>query len=175
MKYFRCDGRFSIVYKYHVRLLMHFTSVKPINLPHNLYRNLVKMAKKVQNRMDDHQASLYHHDLIKFIFLHQCTQKNISWETFMQSTVFMPSTSHPTSNSTPPTSSKVGEVVSSSKIPLKKTPSEEITQAYIRGKKLMFSPRRQERAKHTSVDKEASPHHHETSILKHVHKNGENH
>ncbi len=47
MRYFTCEGRFSRLYQYHIRLLMHFTTVKPLNLPHNLYRNLVKMTKKV--------------------------------------------------------------------------------------------------------------------------------
>jgi len=70
MKYFTCEGSFSATYKYHVRLLTHFTNVKPLNLPYYLYRNLGKMAKKVQNKMNDHEASLYHHALIKIIVLH---------------------------------------------------------------------------------------------------------
>ena len=43
MKYFTREGRFSRLYQYHVRLLMHFTSVEALNLPHYLYRSMVKM------------------------------------------------------------------------------------------------------------------------------------
>jgi len=34
----------------------------------------------------------------------------------------------------------------------------------------VFAPRGEERAKPTSVDREASPHHHETSFHKHFHE-----
>lgn len=170
MKYFTCESRSSAMYKYHIRLLMHFTDVKPLNLPHYLYKTLVKMAKKVQNRKGDHQASFYHHALIKIIVLHQLEQMSISWETFMQSTVFLPSTSQPTKHSTPPASSKSSEVSSCSRVSVKKTPRAEITQTYIRGKRLVFSPREKERAKPTLVHREASPHHHETSFHEHIHE-----
>ena len=83
MKYFTCEGRFSRLYKYHVRLLMHFTGVKPLNLFYYLYKILAKMAEKVQHRESDHQAILFHHALIKFIFLHQLVDNNITWETFI--------------------------------------------------------------------------------------------
>ena len=47
MRYFTCEGRFSRFYKYHVRLLMHFTGVKILNLPYYLYKSLDKMVEKV--------------------------------------------------------------------------------------------------------------------------------
>ena len=34
----------------------------------------------------------------------------------------------------------------------------------------MFAPRGEERAKPTSIDREASPHHHETSFHVHIHE-----
>ena len=34
MKYFSCEGRFSHLYAYHIRLLMHFTRVRMMNLPY---------------------------------------------------------------------------------------------------------------------------------------------
>ena len=70
MKYFTCEGRFSRLYQYHIRLLMHFTSIKPLNLPNCLFRSLVKMTEKVQSKGRNHQASLFHHDVIKMIVLH---------------------------------------------------------------------------------------------------------
>jgi len=147
---------------------MHFTDVKPLNLSHYLYKNLVKMAKKVLNKKDDHQASLYHQDLIKIIVLHQLEKRNISWESFMQSTVFLPSISEPTSHRTPPSSSKPREVGSSSRVWLNKTLRAEITLTYIRGNRLVFSPKEEERAKPTSVDREVAPHHHETSVGRNI-------
>ena len=44
MKYFTCEGRYSRLYAYHVRLLMHFTGVKERNLPHYLYKSIEKMS-----------------------------------------------------------------------------------------------------------------------------------
>jgi len=34
IKYFTCEGRYSKVYSHHIRLLMHFTRVKLLNLPY---------------------------------------------------------------------------------------------------------------------------------------------
>jgi len=44
IKYFTCEGRFSRLYAYHIRLLMHFTRVKMLNLPYFMFRNIEKMA-----------------------------------------------------------------------------------------------------------------------------------
>ena len=44
MKYFTCEGRFSRLYSYHIRLLMHFTRVKMLHLPYYLYRSIDKMS-----------------------------------------------------------------------------------------------------------------------------------
>jgi hypothetical protein len=106
MNYFTCEGIFSKLYKYHVRLLIHFTGLKPLNLSYYLYKSLDKMVEKVQHRISDHQASLFHHALIKIIVLHKLAQMNITWETFIHSNVFLSSASQPTSQSTPSTPSK---------------------------------------------------------------------
>ena len=37
MKYFTCEGRFSRLYSYHIRLLMHFTRIKMLYLSYYLY------------------------------------------------------------------------------------------------------------------------------------------
>jgi len=50
MKYFTCEGIFSRIYTYHIRLLMHFTRVRMLNLPYFLYRNIEKMAHFVQKK-----------------------------------------------------------------------------------------------------------------------------
>lgn len=47
VKYFTCEVRFSSLYNYHIRLLMHFTKVKLLNIPYYLYMSIDKMAYKV--------------------------------------------------------------------------------------------------------------------------------
>ena len=54
MKYFTCEGSFSRLYQYHIRFLMHFTSIKPQNIPNYLFRSLAKMTQKVKNKGRDH-------------------------------------------------------------------------------------------------------------------------
>jgi len=44
MKYFTCEGKFSRLYTYHIRLLMHFTRVMMLNLPYFLFKNIENMA-----------------------------------------------------------------------------------------------------------------------------------
>lgn len=89
MKYLTCEGGFNRLYQYHIILLMHFTSKKPLNLPNYLFRSLVKMTKKVQSKIRDHQASLFHHALFKVIFLHQLTWIKMSWEAFLEATALL--------------------------------------------------------------------------------------
>ena len=79
IKYFTCEGRYSRIYSYHIRLLMHFTRVKLLNLPYYLYRSIEKMASVVKKRSYAHQMqSLFHHSLDKMIVLHQLEQQGIS-------------------------------------------------------------------------------------------------
>jgi hypothetical protein len=39
-KYFTCEGRFDIIHTHHIRLLMHFTGRRPLNLPFFLHQSL---------------------------------------------------------------------------------------------------------------------------------------
>jgi len=50
IKYSTCEGTFSSLYTYHVRLLMHFTRVRMMNLPYFICRNIEKMALYVQRK-----------------------------------------------------------------------------------------------------------------------------
>ena len=79
MKYFTCEGRFSWVYAYHIRLLMHFTRTQLLNLPFFLYRSIEKMASTVQKKPSSQQkVCLFHHSLVKIVILHQLEKKGIS-------------------------------------------------------------------------------------------------
>lgn len=89
MKYFTCEGKFSRLYSYHIRLLMNFTRVRMLNLPYFLFRNIEKMAHFVQKKPYPQQmSSLYHYSLIKMIVLHHLSLLNISWETFIAHDIF---------------------------------------------------------------------------------------
>ena len=50
MKYFSCEGRFSRIYTYHIRLLMLFTRVRLLSIPYYLFRSIEKMTFIVQKR-----------------------------------------------------------------------------------------------------------------------------
>ena len=71
IKYFSCEGRFSRLYTYHVRLLMHFTRVRMMNLPYFICRNIEKMATLVQRKpLHQQLTNIYHFSLINIVFLH---------------------------------------------------------------------------------------------------------
>lgn len=40
IKYFTCEGRFSQLYAYHIRLLMHFNRLNMMNIPYFMFRNI---------------------------------------------------------------------------------------------------------------------------------------
>ena len=65
MLYFTCEGRFSRVYSYHIRLLMHFTRVRMMNIPFSCARNIERMVPLMQRKSPAQQhRSLYHYGLI---------------------------------------------------------------------------------------------------------------
>jgi len=43
IKYFTCEGRFSRLYAYHIRFLMHFTRVRMMSIPYFIYKNIERM------------------------------------------------------------------------------------------------------------------------------------
>ena len=89
MKYFTYEGRYSRLYSYHVRLLMHFTRVKMLNFPYYLYRSIDKISSIVRRRSPSQKMqSLFHHSLIKMVVLHQFEQQGIPWDVFIDHEVF---------------------------------------------------------------------------------------
>lgn len=147
IRYFTCEGRFSRLYRYHIRLLMHFTSRKPLNLSNYLCKRQIKMAEKVQNKGVSHSTSLCHHALIKIIFSHQLSQANMSWEALLQSISLPSAASKPSRKSNPSASSKPPEVGSLSRS-VEKSPRAsttrasraEVTKTYKRGKRIQLTP-----------------------------------
>ena len=89
MRYFTCEGRFTQVYSYHIRLLMHFTRVRMMNIPIFLFQNIRRMVSKLQKKTPAQQdRSLYHYGLIQLIVSYQLTQQGISWEEFISREFF---------------------------------------------------------------------------------------
>ena len=71
MHYFTCEGIFSQVYSYHIRLLMHFTRVRMMNIPVFFFQNIQKMVPTLQRKTPTQQyRSLHHYGLIQLVVLH---------------------------------------------------------------------------------------------------------
>ena len=72
---FSCEGRFLRLYAYHVRLLMHFTRVRMMNIPYFMFRNIERMVVLVQKKTPSQQhRSIYHYALIKIVVVHHLAQ-----------------------------------------------------------------------------------------------------
>ena len=71
IKYFSYEGRFSRIYTYHIRLLMHFTRVRMMKIPYFICQNIEKMTTLVQRKPPHQQYNnIYHFALIKIVVLH---------------------------------------------------------------------------------------------------------
>lgn len=89
IKYFTCEGGFSRLYTYHVKLLMHFTRVRMMNIPYFICWNIEKMTTLVQSKLPHQQYNnIYHFALIKIVVLHQLSLLNVSWDDFISHEVF---------------------------------------------------------------------------------------
>jgi hypothetical protein len=84
-RFFTCEGRFTRVYQYHIRLLMHFTGRKPLNLPYYLFKILGKMANRMKVRKCLVEPSLFHFSLIKLLVLEEHRKRNQDSKTFASS------------------------------------------------------------------------------------------
>jgi hypothetical protein len=75
-----CEGRFGLVFLYHLRLLMIFMGF-PLNMSYYLLRSLYKMGKRYRKQRSD--SSLFHHGLIKILLVHQLELQNDNWDSFL--------------------------------------------------------------------------------------------
>jgi len=89
MKYSSCEGRFSRIYAYHIRLLMHFTRVWMMNIPYFICRNIKRMTTFIQHKTPQQQLnSVYHFALIKILVVHQLDLQGITWDDFISRDFF---------------------------------------------------------------------------------------
>ena len=69
IKYFTCEGRFSRLYAYHIRLLMHFTRVKMMSIPYFICKNIERMIVIAKMKPYPQQLnSIYHFFSSKLLF-----------------------------------------------------------------------------------------------------------
>lgn len=82
-KYLTCEGRYTKVYSYHFKLLLHFTRKVSIDIPFYLFRSLGKICDKVQFKKDNYETSLFHHGLIKLLVLDSLQKIGRDWDSFI--------------------------------------------------------------------------------------------
>jgi hypothetical protein len=75
-----CEGRYGLVFLYHLRLLMIFIGY-PLNMSFYFHRSLYKMSKKYKRHKADN--NLFHHGLIKLIVVYQLILLGDSWKAFI--------------------------------------------------------------------------------------------
>jgi hypothetical protein len=75
-----CEGRYGLVFLYHLRLLMNFMGY-PLNMPFYFQRSLYKMSKRFKREKAD--SSLFHHGLIRLIIVHHLSLHGDSWRAFI--------------------------------------------------------------------------------------------
>jgi hypothetical protein len=84
-RYITCEGRFSLIYIYHIRILMHLNGDYPLNLPYFLLKSLTKMSKKVQSISTNAKGSLFHQVLIKTLVMSALNELQKPWNWLMES------------------------------------------------------------------------------------------
>jgi hypothetical protein len=93
-RYFTCEGRFDMVYQYHIRLLLKFTRKESMNLPFSLFRSIGKMSDRVQAKSKQVDTNCFHSGLIKMLVLEELKNTNTDWETFLVTSGFQPDIAH---------------------------------------------------------------------------------
>jgi hypothetical protein len=73
-RYITCEGRYSYVYCYHMRILMHLNGDAQMSFPFYLLKSLTKMEKRVQSNPRTIDKSLFHQGLIKRLVLYALSE-----------------------------------------------------------------------------------------------------
>jgi hypothetical protein len=84
-RYFTCEGRFNMLYQYHIRIFLHFTGKYERNIPFYLLRSMGKMSDRVQAKSKAMDTSVFHSGLIRMLVLEELKKRNIPWEKFIVS------------------------------------------------------------------------------------------
>lgn len=162
-RYFTYEGRFNMVYAYHIRLLMHFTSLKALNLPYFLNRIIGKMAGKIQGNPKNFEIHLFHCGLIKLLIVKELGKRKKTWGFFLEKLGYQLIT--PISPKEKGTSSSKGMGTSTPRKKQGRGDIEEVTPSEVqelsekdpatarkRGKKLNFHTEKEEQQEHVKLD-----------------------
>jgi hypothetical protein len=84
-KYFTCERKSVKIHRHHIRLLMHFTGRRSLNLPFFLHQRLRGMAGSVQAKANQPKKNLSHISLIKLLIVEELRRLGKSWDSFMLS------------------------------------------------------------------------------------------
>ena len=82
-KFVTCEGSYSIVYLYHIKILLHIKGQCIIGFPYFLLQSLTKMSKTIQKQKGNEDKSLYHFGLIKILIEFELQKRGITWEGFL--------------------------------------------------------------------------------------------
>jgi hypothetical protein len=75
-----CEGRYGLVFLYHICLLMNFIGFK-LDMPFYLLMSLYKMSKRYKRQGIN--SSLFHHGLVKILLVYHLSNIGDNWETFL--------------------------------------------------------------------------------------------
>jgi hypothetical protein len=82
-RYITCDGRFNMLYQYHIRILIHLTGKYEMNIPFYLLRSMEKMSDRVQSNSKAVDTSVFHSRLIRMLVMEELKKRNNPWEQFI--------------------------------------------------------------------------------------------
>jgi hypothetical protein len=83
-----CEGRYGLVFLFHIRLLMVFLGFG-LNMSFYLLKSLQKMARFYQRQNPNAQSSLFHHGLIRILVISQLSKVGDNWKNFVDRNGFL--------------------------------------------------------------------------------------
>jgi len=82
-EYITCEGRYSHVYRFHMRFISHMVCENKMNLSYFLLKSLIKMSRKVQKYPGSAKTSLDHHSLITTLVFDELYRNQIVEKVFL--------------------------------------------------------------------------------------------
>jgi hypothetical protein len=76
-RYFTCEGKFNMIYRYHIRIFLHFTGKYLMNLPFYSFRSIGKIVDGIQAKSKEVDTIFFHSGLIKMLVMEELKKKNI--------------------------------------------------------------------------------------------------
>jgi hypothetical protein len=81
-RFITCEGRYSIVFLFHLQFLLHLPGIKRMNLPYYILRVLNKMAMRVQGNPNAPSHIIFHQGLIKVLVKAELGKLQKTWNPF---------------------------------------------------------------------------------------------